>query len=1836
MGYLADNYHVEKSSNGGNLLVSGGANAQPATSGKNFFNDFLARGGGNTAGLNSFLNNKAAEEQASENAKKTVEDNAIENAKRMAVQGDERKQLEQRRADLQKQLDDLNSGAVSIYDLFPKQEAEFQKNMKRSELQYSIEDIDRRLAKEYGNEERIGDTLKGWWNATKGAYKMAAATAQDFAKQNESRIARDAEYTGINNDFSQPFKGLNIEERGLNNPDKTVDLALPENKKLESTFDGVINWREGAMEDIAKGTQQKQEAKEGTGAVGSFLLDALSTGLDIGADTALSLIPGMQGAGLYSMATRVFGNAAAESATNGDNLETQVAKGVTAALIESLTEKIGGGFDKAYGSTISKAIAQKLGKNAATAATKAVNANRAAIMTMLKESGSEALEEALADVLNIAADHLFGWSGDEKTFLEELSDSKSEILYDALLGGFIGMFGAAGDAINTKQSAEARNKAIADGVDAAIQNKQNVNNEQAENIGSAEQATKTPADILAEAARPTQENQLTPAENHIDNRTFSSVADKKTPSFQYEHPELHNYFVDAAKLLIGEVDSALAKDKVQAHTKGKRSYSEPINRLVDYGMSKPRIMQCLMDIIQNHGAENYADAKRVEIVLDDMLSNGWRGTNREAHNASNEYINAKGNISGRKDTSSWESYLDEHYLSILDGLVTEEELRTEWESLQSQSPSAVNALMDAATRGNANAAQNANNPPANAQNASNEFIPAEQQSEAQTGATAFKMQSDADESGGNVRERGYSANLASDKAMNEAIQAEYKSAPDFYAQKSNAETLKAAEVIYRQGIDKAESTLREALANAKNGMKLSAEMVPLSRLVANDLAANGRIDTARELLSDIGAELTYAGQLGQSAHILRNADPITKALSIKKMVDKLNNQIGNTRKKMNVKRGRGDAQGNIVVDETLINNFIKAKDDASRDSAIDAIETDIARQIPATFADKFVAMRYLNMLGNFKTQGRNILGNTAMGLLTTAKRHVVQSTIELINAAVTGNKNNRNTVLFYAPSLYKEANADFANISSVAMGEAKYNANSPISSSRINAKREVFDRNIPLLSSAAQKYNAATRWAMEMGDQIFIRANYADAMAGWMQGHGFNSISEMSPEELDAARAFAIKEAQEATFRDQNNVSNFVKNFDKNWDKKYGTAGKVAKTAIEGIIPFRATPANVAVRGVEYSPIGLAIGIGKALSGKADSAKAINDISKGATGSALAVAGFFLAAAGKARGNEDDEKLEAFQKLQGQSDYSINVNGKWVSLSQLAPASIPFFMGVILYERLSEQESFSEMTLDDYGKMLGAITDPMLEMSMLSGVNDALNNIASFNGDADALPKFFTNSVLGYLSQGLSNTLLSQAASAMFENRQTFYKDKDSFLGEYQYTLAKYAAKFPGTDYNRQDYVDAWGRKQSNGSVGERLLDSFINPVYVSDEKRGDVEKELERLYQDNPGVEGVGSVFPSKASRSLTYGTGKDGEPITMTADEYEQYSVDRGQASLKYVSDFMNSAVYKDMTDEERISTIKELYSFAADRALAKVKGKNGVKNTSDFETLIKGIDKPGTSNDKTPLPEKDVPTYIAYKNQFKYAKDNDDYAAQDKLLKQYTGLPESIQTAMLEHGVVSNSRLKEYKCGIDSASSAAWKEAKESVQARLDKNSSNSGIVELFALAESDIPQAQKQAIIDNYADLGYLSKSTATAITVLSKYGYDYTDIANFFYGADYKTKDGEGKASGTLDDKKLSYALSQLTGLSDKERDTIYKEFKAVLDTNSAYPWRDSYSKALKRVSSNNHYGTTFGRPDSDFASITRKNPGADLLLDSAKTSKKTKDNELLDFLVDFTGRGNVW
>lgn len=836
---------------------------------------------------------------------------------------------------------------------------------------------------------------------------------------------------------------------------------------------------------------------------------------------------------------------------------------------------------------------------------------------------------------------------------------------------------------------------------------------------------------------------------------------------------------------------------------------------------------------------------------------------------------------------------------------------------------------------------------------------------------------------GNLLERGFSENIRTDAAMEEEVRAAFETDPSLYQQQSNSDTFAKAKEIYNKGTYEATRQLNDAISKAKAGSKLPVEMIPLSRLVANDLAKQGKVQEARDMLADIATELTYYGQASQAARILRDSDPMTQATAIERMVSRLNSELTKGQRRKNKALGR-NAEGDIVVNQYLLQQYVKETDPAVKDQILSEMQQDIADQIPATFSEKFTAMRYLNMLGNLKTQGRNIIGNTAM-LGVTKSKNLVKASIEGLASAVTGGKYERTTSFYVNSELRKEANADADLMMDVLSGQGKYSDANRVSNKDIQDIRKIFD------SEFLEKYRKLTNWAMETGDRVFLKATYSDALGGWLQAHGINSISEATPEQLSKARAFAIKEAQEATFRDSNAISDWVSSIGRS-----KSSPAAVKFVSEGIAPFRKTPANVAVRAVEYSPLGLAETIVKLFqtkSGKANATDVINSLSKNIIGSALFRAGMLAASAGFARGTEDDEELDQFQKMHGAQDYSIKlrINGEdtYISLSQFAPAAVPFFIGVEFSNALQSEGNF----VDKLPKIIGAVSGPMLEMSMLGGINDALSNLSTYGNTSSGLPMLFVNSAISYLTQGLTSTFLGQLEQANEEYRQTTYTDKNSIIPTWmQYPLGKAAAKTPGIDYNQQDYIDAWGRRQSNGNALQRFMNATVNPTYYSAERGTSVDDELERLYSENKNVEGFPNVLPDKASRSTEYTKGK-----TMTPEEYQQYSIDRGQMSLELIQDFMSGNDYQSLTDQQRAEVISNLYSLAADRAMKKVKTSNGVEYTGDLD-------------DEASL--SDIPAYYSYSTIMReaaFGKPTTDWQSVMKMMQNFTSLPDDVKTEL-----------------------------------------------------------------------------------------------------------------------------------------------------------------------------------------------------------------------------------
>ena len=147
------------------------------------------------------------------------------------------------------------------------------------------------------------------------------------------------------------------------------------------------------------------------------------------------------------------------------------------------------------------------------------------------------------------------------------------------------------------------------------------------------------------------------ADQHIDRRDSASVGERSMNAFQFDHPELHSYYADAAAALQEEMSFAQKGGELIRRTsreagddeyiRTKRGVSERIARLLDdEGVRYDDIDRSLDAIIHNHGQENFAAAKRVELLLDDMLTNGYTDIHGQRIAPNEAYIAAKKAIPG--------------------------------------------------------------------------------------------------------------------------------------------------------------------------------------------------------------------------------------------------------------------------------------------------------------------------------------------------------------------------------------------------------------------------------------------------------------------------------------------------------------------------------------------------------------------------------------------------------------------------------------------------------------------------------------------------------------------------------------------------------------------------------------------------------------------------------------------------------------------------------------------------------------------------------------------------------------------------------------------------------------------------------------------------------------------------------------------------------------------------------------------------------------------------------------------------------------------------------------
>lgn len=746
---------------------------------------------------------------------------------------------------------------------------------------------------------------------------------------------------------------------------------------------------------------------------------------------------------------------------------------------------------------------------------------------------------------------------------------------------------------------------------------------------------------------------------------------------------------------------------------------------------------------------------------------------------------------------------------------------------------------------------------------------------------------------------------------------------------NDATTQAAMDDISESGWDDA---LRDWTSDVRGG-KVSAELTAKGAILYNHAVNSGNKKLALDILSDYAANVRSAAQGLQAARILKTLTPDDSLYMIQKSIDRMV-------KDMNLPEG-------IKISEDLKEAYRNAEDQETRNEVLGFMQQEVARQLSATTADKWRAWRMVSMLGTFKGPLRNITSNVLTGTMYRAK-NALRAGIEKLFRGKFG----RTSSAFISKELMDAGRRDFAaNKDTIVDGSRHGEAFSTDSFLRgAQEQMQIFD--FTPLEGARRLTNYALN-NERFGDEAFMRNAYARYLGGWLKANGITAENwnsdqwqEQNGETAAAARAFAKQQAQEATLRDHNELSDIAAKAGRGANK--GRAAKILSVIGEALMPFRRTPTDAIVRMEQYSPLGIANAVANAVMARngqtnsrgetVTSQDVLESICKALTGSGVMLLGGLLARAGTLRGSEDeDEKQAQFDELTGQQESAIYLpDGTNFTIDWAAPATAPLLIGAEL-EKIRQEGGWS---WNEFFDTLLSISDPLLETSMLSGLNKAIEDVKYSD---HPIPDLAIALTMDFFGQGAS-TLAGQVSRSFREDSTMTYVDKESHLPSVvQKGLGEVSRKLPGPGYNQVPYIDAWGRTENIGeTLAGRFVNNVFNPAFVDKAEKDATETELQRLYDSEIDKDGL-SILPTRAAKYFNM----DGETVNLTAEQYVEYATAKGQLSKQYIEEAMATPEYQRMDDKGKAEYVSKMYNLANYHAKQKLFPDYTSKNYKSYDT-------------------------------------------------------------------------------------------------------------------------------------------------------------------------------------------------------------------------------------------------------------------------------------------------
>jgi hypothetical protein len=1000
-------------------------------------------------------------------------------------------------------------------------------------------------------------------------------------------------------------------------------------------------------------------------------------------------------------------------------------------------------------------------------------------------------------------------------------------------------------------------------------------------------------------------------------RTPEDISNRKVNAYQYDNPEVKPYFKEAAQELNYALNEGTFKGERFMRGDGtwggqKFSSTPEITELHnDYKMSYKDLQRGIDGIIEDTGKENNAASKKVEVVIDKMLRNGYNPLNTNINVGPNQdYLNT---LSGRPVNEQANVQVDEE----LPFFTNDEEMpKTNNQATQN------NVQQETQTNEN-------NNIP---ERKSEDVIKQTRKQEAQQTTNNLNKAIKGEYKNQNFETIRNEIEEETGKPMRSWIETSTTSTGTTELVNSmNKEKITYEPTSNKKNLDSAnkelagmtyEQKLEKAKAIVNSDKRLKSTDIAILETVVQEAQKLGKVNDFIDLVQDTAILGTESGQVVQALSLIRQSDPTTQLTTLQKLIE------------------REQAKGNKVYDgveikqdlvEKVLNSYNEdgTWSQGKFDNAMDELKQDIANQMHVRPSEKLNAWRYLSMLGNPKTHIRNVVANIAMTFLQGGKNKVAAG-IETITPMNALNRALGGSETSTRGKTLKPSTKEVRNYSSQTIDNyfkehkqtSKYNESMSNLKGELESRRNTFSNKHPL-GFALNKLEKGNAKALDLEDVVFNKANAKSAFSNYLTANGIQTQADIdnNPEVVAQGLEYALFKGQEATFHQHSQTGTALRNFRESL-RQGSNLTRIVGLGMDATMPFINTPINIAKTGIEYTP---GLGMIKTISDVNSAPKnlkadvLIDSLSKQFMGGMLAAVGYGLANAGYLHGKSGEEKDEKLEKNLGKQDYSVEIGNNTYDLSWLSPSAMPLFVGVELQNALKDkQEIKPEMVMD----VLTSTIDPLSEMSVVSSITEALQ---SYSRGTQALEDIATSAFTSYITQYIP-TLMGQIATVTDDTQRS---SSGKTVGEKLINQIKY--KTPGLRNTLPAQIDVWGneKKLAEDPV-QRSLEAFLSPANRKELRVDKTTKEIERIYKE------TGSGLPSL---QLTQAPKIDTKEYQLNTEEYAKYKKDYGKTAKTLLDDLMKQSEYKTATDEEKKSMISAIYDYSTYVARKNIANKENI---------------------------------------------------------------------------------------------------------------------------------------------------------------------------------------------------------------------------------------------------------------------------------------------------------